>query len=615
MLGSHLLVLLAAAASASPLRARSEYQVKEHFNVPRSWSRVGRAPSEHVVNLQIGLKQARFAELERHLYEVSDPRHERYGQHLTADDVNDLVTPADGTLDLVHEWLEDNGIAKSHLEYSPAKDWIKVSLPVDHVEALLDTEYSVYQHATGGHIVRTPSWSLPRHLHDHVETIQPTNSFFRAAPRRSNARPIIEDILQPLAHEKFISNQASSDAGAFDVSTVCNTTFVTPQCLRTYYGTVDYVPQVPGKNKIGLANYLNETSKRTDVKLFLQQFRPDAASAANNFTIEVINGGDNTQTPNTAEQNADGKNMEGNLDAETILGIGYPTPLIAYNTGGSPPFQPDANTDTNTNEPYLDWVQHVLGQSDVPQVVSTSYGDDEQTVPPSYAHTVCNMFAQLGARGVSLLFASGDAGVGDEGACISNNGTDAATFLPSFPDGCPYVTSVGATTGFSPETAAYDVLGSGSVFTSGGGFSNYFAQPSYQAEAVQNYSVASLADGAYAGLYNASGRAYPDIAAQGQKFVVTWEGSNIRLDGTSASTPLASAIISLVNDALIAAGKSPLGFLNPWLYQGGWKAFNDVTNGSAAGCGVEGFVAAEGWDPVTGFGTPNFPAILESLGL
>lgn len=69
MLGSHLLVLLAAAASASPLRARSDYQVKEHFHAPRSWSRIGRAPSEHVINLQIGLKQSRFSELERHLYE------------------------------------------------------------------------------------------------------------------------------------------------------------------------------------------------------------------------------------------------------------------------------------------------------------------------------------------------------------------------------------------------------------------------------------------------------------------------------------------------------------------------------------------------------------------
>ncbi|KAF4302378.1 putative tripeptidyl-peptidase 1 precursor [Botryosphaeria dothidea] len=615
MLGFLFLLLVAAVVTASPMRPRADYGIKEKFHVPRGWSRLGPAPAEHVINLRIGLKQGQFAELEKHLYEVSDPSHERYGQHLSADEVNELIKPTDQTLDLVHDWLAANGVLRSHLEYSPAKDWIKVSLPVNHVETLLDTEYAVYQHKSGGHVVRTPEWSLPLHLHEHIQAIQPTNSFFRAAPRRSSARPIVEDVKQPLAHQNSKSVQSASALDVPSVDNRCNTTYVTPECLRIYYGTYDYVAQVPGKNKIGLTNYLNETSKRSDVKIFLEQFRPDAVSAADNFTIEVINGGDNTQTPNTPEQNEEGKNMESNLDAETILGIGYPTPLITYNTGGSPPFYPDAVEETNSNEPYLDWVLYVLNQTDVPQVISTSYGEDEQTVPTSYAITVCRLFAQLGARGVSLLFASGDAGVGDEGYCISNNGTNATTFLPSFPDGCPYVTSVGATTGFSPEVAAYDVLSADSVFTSGGGFSNYFARPSYQAEAVQNYSAAHLADGTYAGLYNASGRAYPDIAAQGQMFVTTWEGSNIRLDGTSASTPLASAIISLVNDALIAAGKSPLGFLNPWLYQGGWKSFRDITNGSAAGCGVEGFIASAGWDPITGFGTPDFAAILESLGL
>jgi tripeptidyl-peptidase-1 len=50
-----------------------------------------------------------------------------------------------------------------------------------------------------------------------------------------------------------------------------------------------------------------------------------------------------------------------------------------------------------------------------------------------------------------------------------------------------------------------------------------------------------------------------------------------------------------VNDALIAKGKAPLGFLNPWLYGGGYKAFTDVTNGSSVGCGTEGFPAVKGY--------------------
>jgi len=77
----------------------------------------------------------------------------------------------------------------------------------------------------------------------------------------------------------------------------------------------------------------------------------------------------------------------------------------------------DSKYSTDSNEPYLTWQQYVLAQSDsdIPQAISTSYDDDEQTVPLSYATSVCNGFAQLGARGVSVLFASGDGGVGDEG--------------------------------------------------------------------------------------------------------------------------------------------------------------------------------------------------------
>ena len=51
-------------------------------------------------------------------------------------------------------------------------------------------------------------------------------------------------------------------------------------------------------------------------------------------------------------------------------------------TGGSPPFISDSITPTNTNEPYLDWLNFILAQETIPQVITTSYGDDEQTVCP-----------------------------------------------------------------------------------------------------------------------------------------------------------------------------------------------------------------------------------------
>jgi len=113
---------------------------------------------------------------------------------------------------------------------------------------------------------------------------------------------------------------------------------------------------------------------------------------------------------------------------------------------------------TDTNEPYLTWINYALAQDDLPQVLSSSYGDDEQTVPCSYAKRVCSGFAQLGARGISILFSSGDYGVGANGTCFSNTDPSKQMFIPTFPASCPWVTSVGGTQGssnrnFLPEVA------------------------------------------------------------------------------------------------------------------------------------------------------------------
>lgn len=45
------------------------YVVEETHPVPSQWTEVAPAPAKHIVQLQIGLKQGQFEELERHLYE------------------------------------------------------------------------------------------------------------------------------------------------------------------------------------------------------------------------------------------------------------------------------------------------------------------------------------------------------------------------------------------------------------------------------------------------------------------------------------------------------------------------------------------------------------------
>jgi tripeptidyl-peptidase-1 len=116
------------------------------------------------------------------------------------------------------------------------------------------------------------------------------------------------------------------------------------------------------------------------------------------------------------------------------------------------------------------------------------------------------------------------------------------------------------------------------------------------------------------GLYNAGGRGYPDVSAQGLYFQYFWNSTDAVISGTSASSPLMASILGLVNDALIAADKPTLGFMNPWLYKKGYKGFTDILSGGNGGCNTTGFPVTKGWDPVTGFGTPIFPEIVKLVG-
>lgn len=96
-----------------------------------------------------------------------------------------------------------------------------------------------------------------------------------------------------------------------------------------------------------------------------------------------------------------------------------------------------------------------------------------------------------------------------------------------------------------------------------------------------------------------------------------------KLTDNSASAPVFAGIISRLNDARLAQGKPRMGFLNPWLYGEGRLAFNDIVHGRSGGCdgwsgGVStprvpnaGWSATEGWDPVTGLGTPSFQELLK----
>ena len=126
---------------------------------------------------------------------------------------------------------------------------------------------------------------------------------------------------------------------------------------------------------MALVNYHGEFNNRSIINVFVQPYRPDAARAGAAFNFEAVNiaGTINQQSPVTEEQLQRKVGREGNLDAQVLLGIAFPTPLVIYSTGGpTPAFKPDKYTPVNTNEPFLTWLHHILRQKDLPQVVATS---------------------------------------------------------------------------------------------------------------------------------------------------------------------------------------------------------------------------------------------------
>ena len=114
-------------------------RVKESIPPPFGWAQGPRAPPDHTIELRIALPQSNFALLEKHLYEISDPQHTRYGQHLSKKQVETLVAPPAKSVDRVHSWLGYHGLRSLDVQGSPAGDWLTARVPIRVAERMLNT--------------------------------------------------------------------------------------------------------------------------------------------------------------------------------------------------------------------------------------------------------------------------------------------------------------------------------------------------------------------------------------------------------------------------------------------------------------------------------------------
>ena len=158
----------------------------------------------------------------------------------------------------------------------------------------------------------------------------------------------------------------------------------------------------------------------------------------------------------------------------------YPTPLTFHSAG-------------HLGDPFLTFLGYLAREPNIPQIIGMSYGM-EQVPPPGYAMAVCNLFAQLGVRGASVLVASGINGVRRRWElrpvrpripCIlyvwrfiaaTQTQVQVAHKTTMFFAG-PWVISVCSTTGINLEVAASFLRG---------GSSTYFPRPYYHFQKLGN---------------------------------------------------------------------------------------------------------------------------------
>ncbi|XP_068582389.1 tripeptidyl-peptidase 1 [Cebidichthys violaceus] len=533
--------------------------------IPDDWTHAGRVNPSEELELTFALKQQNTDLLEETLRLVSDPDSAQYGKHLTLEEVSSLVRPTALTQKVVHRWLQSNGITNCLTVLT--QDFLQCTMTAEVAETLLPGS-KFHRYIRDGHSLARSSapYSVHDDVHRHLDFV---GGLHRLPPKGQDLR-------------KASSNRKQRRSKAPGVHLG-----VTPSILRARYNLTATDVGTAQNNSQAVAQFLEQYYNPADLAEFMGMY---GRSFKHLSHVDRVVG----------TQGAGKAGIEASLDVEYIMSTGANISTWIFTNQGR----------HESQEPFLQWMVLLSNMSDLPWVHTISYGDDEDSLSTAYMMRINTEFMKAGVRGISLLFASGDSGAGCKHLGKAQN-----SFRPSFPASSPYVTTVGGTSFKNPFKVTYEITN----YISGGGFSNVFKMPDYQASAVGGYLKSVAATLPPQSYFNTSGRAYPDMAALSDNYWVVINRVPVPwVSGTSASTPVVGGMLSLINDRRLLKGLPALGFLNPRLYKLKGEALFDVTEGCHLSCLDEqvqgkGFCAAPSWDPVTGWGTPDYPALLAAL--
>jgi kumamolisin len=293
------------------------------------------------------------------------------------------------------------------------------------------------------------------------------------------------------------------------------------------------------------------------------------------ITAVGVDGG--TNKPSTASS-ADGEVM---LDIEVAASVAPGAKIAVY-------FAP------NTDQGFLDAITTAVHDTtQKPSVISISWGGPESSWT-NQAMTAMDAACQSAAAlGITITVAAGDDGSTDGG---TGNNVD-------FPASSPHVLACGGTKldangATIVSEVVWNELASQEGAT-GGGVSNIFALPSWQANAHVPASSTST-----------GGRGVPDVAGDADPatgYTIRVDSQTSVIGGTSAVAPLWAGLVAVANQQL----GNNVGLLQPAIYAAKASlAFNDITLGNNGA-----FEAVQGWDACTGLGSPIARKLIQLLAV
>jgi len=320
------------------------------------------------VNFKLALFPVNIGFIEQEILDRSNPSSNNFRHYLSESDLNKLTTPKRENIDKLIAWLAINDIKIVENHFN--SDWLKVEASVKVIEKLFSCKLQRFKNRKNlsTKIATNTSYKIPDDISDVVQLVAGMNSF-------SSAR-FVSVAAKPQESDNFTAGIPSA---------------VTPETIYTVYGVDSSKEEKLGSQAVvefgNLANF-NEN----DLQAFFRAYQQDLLGQTCGVAYGINNGDIRAS-------------VEANLDVQYIMATGVYVNTTTYKITSS------ARGESIEDE-FLDYAYIVNNQTSPALVHSISYGEYGGSYDNETDHRFSYELMKMGLRGISVLLASGDNGVG-----------------------------------------------------------------------------------------------------------------------------------------------------------------------------------------------------------